>query len=149
MLERPELLRRALRLRRLIRLRAYNGLFFRDNAQSEECTEVCQYYAFFTGVADRESCPELYNTLKTQFGPGRRENNSYPEVAFANAFIGNYLRLEMLSENNEREQVLRELEGYFLGMAQRTGTLWEHDSPQASCNHGFASHVLYWLFKFC
>lgn len=149
LLERPELLRRALRLRRLIRLRAYNGLFFRDNAQSEECTEVCQYYAFFTGVADRESCPELYNTLKTKFGPGRRENNSYPEVAFANAFIGNYLRLEMLSENNEREQVLRELEGYFLGMAQRTGTLWEHDSPQASCNHGFASHVLYWLFKFC
>ncbi len=67
----------------------------------------------FYGRSRQESCPELYNTLKTKFGPGRRENNSYPEVAFANAFIGNYLRLEMLSENNEREQVLRELEGYF------------------------------------
>ena len=149
LLNKPELMRKSLRLKRVIRERAYNGLFFRDNAAVDECTEVCQYYAFFTHVADRENYPELYNTLKTQFGPGRKENNPYPEVAFANAFIGNYLRLEMLSENNEREQALREIEGYFADMAEKTGTLWEHDSPQASCNHGFASHVLYWLFKFC
>ena len=149
LLERPELMRRALRLKRIIRERAFNGLFFKDNAGLEESTEVCQYYAFFTGVADKESHGELYNVLKTHFGPGRRENNAYPQVAFANAFIGNYLRLEMLGMNDEKEQLLKEIEGYFLGMAQRTGTLWEHDSPQASCNHGFASHVLYWLYKYC
>lgn len=149
LLDSPELMRKSLRLKRIIREKAYTGLFFKDNAASEECTEVCQYYAFFTNVADRVSYPELYNTLKTQFGPQRKENNPYPEVAFANAFIGNYLRLEMLSENDEREQVLGEIEGYFADMAQKTGTLWEHDSPQASCNHGFASHVLYWIFKFC
>ena len=26
-------------------------------------------------------------------------------------------------------------------MASITGTLWEHDKPEASCNHGFASHA--------
>jgi len=30
-------------------------------------------------------------------------------------------------------------------MADRTGTLWEHASVNASCNHGFASHVIYWM----
>ena len=33
----------------------------------------------------------------------------------------------------------------FLKMAKETGTLWEHDKPEASCNHGFASHIIYWL----
>lgn len=37
------------------------------------------------------------------------------------------------------------LRGYFDYMAIQTDTLWEHDSVQASCNHGFASHVLVWL----
>ena len=31
--------------------------------------------------------------------------------------------------------------GYWSKMAATTGTLWEHDQPQASCNHGFASHA--------
>ena len=26
-------------------------------------------------------------------------------------------------------------------MAERTGTLWEHDRANASCNHGFASYA--------
>ena len=26
-------------------------------------------------------------------------------------------------------------------MAQETGSLWEHDLPTASCNHGFASVI--------
>ena len=30
-------------------------------------------------------------------------------------------------------------------MAEQTGTLWEHMGASASCNHGFASYVLYWL----
>ena len=32
-------------------------------------------------------------------------------------------------------------------MARTTGTLWENESPAGSCNHGFASHVVYWLDK--
>ena len=37
------------------------------------------------------------------------------------------------------------IRGYFAKMADLTGTLWENDTPYASCNHGFASHVIYWL----
>ena len=32
-------------------------------------------------------------------------------------------------------------------MAQRTGTLWENQSPHASCNHGFASHIVHVLYR--
>ena len=32
-------------------------------------------------------------------------------------------------------------------MADRTGTLWEMDSPSASCNHGFASHAAHVFFR--
>ncbi len=30
-------------------------------------------------------------------------------------------------------------------MAERTGTLWEHISTQASCIHGFASYVVHFI----
>ena len=34
-------------------------------------------------------------------------------------------------------------------MALLTGTLWENDNPHASCNHGFASHVVRLIFRDC
>jgi alpha-L-rhamnosidase len=45
----------------------------------------------------------------------------------------------------EKEKLEQNIRGYFDYMALRTGTLWENDTPHASCNHGFASHVLVWL----
>jgi len=136
-----------------IRARSFNGKFFTDNEVRKEgelvnlnnTTEVCQYYAFFTGVATPDTYAELWQTLVNDFGPHRKNNNLYKEVHFANAFIGNYLRLELLYQNSNFQQLLEEIEGYFYGMAERTGTLWEHDAPSASCNHGFASHIIYWL----
>ena len=41
----------------------------------------------------------------------------------------------------------QEIRAFFLPMAQATGTLWENMTDFASCNHGFASHVAYWLNK--
>ena len=79
------------------------------------------------------------------FGPQRKKTLLYPEIAFANALNGNYLRMELLYEDHQYEKVIGEMIGYFEGMAKETGTLWEHDSSVASCNHGFASHVIYWL----
>ena len=32
-------------------------------------------------------------------------------------------------------------------MAEKTGTLWEHDRPSASCNHGFTSVAAVLLLK--
>ena len=55
------------------------------------------------------------------------------------------LRLELLYRAGLTDKVVENIDGYFYYMAQKTGTLWENDGDYASCNHGFASHVLYWL----
>ena len=47
----------------------------------------------------------------------------------------------MLKRAGLGARVRREVRGYYLGMAEKTGTLWEFDSPTASCNHGFASYI--------
>ena len=79
-----------------------------------ESTEVCQYYAFFFDIATPESHPWLFRTLLEEFGPERKQTKRYPEVAFANAFIGNYLRLDILSRYGYHKEVLQNIEGYFL-----------------------------------
>ena len=85
--------------------------------------------------------PELWKTLVEDFGPKRKETGRYPKIWPSNAFIGNYLRLECLSREGHSSQILDETRSFFLYMAEMTGTLWEHISTAASCNHGFASHV--------
>lgn len=134
---------------------SFNGEFFVDNAVRSEngelvvtsnTTEVCQYYAFFFNIATPESHPDLWKKLTTEFGPKRDETKTYPGVFRANAFIGNYLRMDILSEYGLQSQLLNEVQDYFYSMAEITGTLWENMSAHASCNHGFASylgHVLY------
>ena len=143
-------------VRKTIREQAFNGEFFVDNAVrnengelivSENTTEVCQYYAYFFDVASRDSHPELWYRLANEFGPKRINNNPYPEVYFANAFIGNYLRLELLSRYNLKSQLLDESIDFFDYMAERTGTLWENISTRASLNHGFASHIVHVLYR--
>ncbi|MBQ3507669.1 MAG: hypothetical protein IJA91_03880, partial [Clostridia bacterium] len=69
----------------------------------------------------------------------------YPEIWPANAFIGNYLRLDLLDRHGLKDELYDNIKGYFTYMADQTGTLWELVANQASCNHGFASHVIYWM----
>jgi alpha-L-rhamnosidase len=146
---------KAKRVREMIRRQSFDGHFFVDNAVRQngslEVThnhsEVCQYFAFFTGTASPESHPELWRTLKEQFGPHRQETKAFPEIAPANAFVGNVLRLELLSKQGLSCQMLEESVSYYLYMAERTGTLWEDISPTASCNHGFASHIVHMLCR--
>jgi alpha-L-rhamnosidase len=75
------------------------------------------------------------------------EKGLYPEIHPANSFVGNVLRTEMLSQWGLTQQLLDESVAYYLYMAQRTGTLWENITPEASCNHGFASHVVHLLYR--
>lgn len=148
-----EYIEKAKTITETIRRLSYNGNFFTDNAVREdgiltntgETSETCQYYAFFTGVATPELYPKLFQTLIAEFGPYRDADNVYPTVYPSAPFIGNYLRLDILTRHGYKEQVLNEIEGFFLSMAEATGTLWEHQAPAASCNHGFASYVLYLL----
>ncbi len=144
----PELARDGERVRERIRAQAWDGEFFVDNAVRREGTlqvttnrtEVCQYFAFYFGVATPETHAVLWQRLRDDFGPRRKQTKKFAEVHPANAFIGNVLRLELLSRNGLTRQLLDESVAYQLHMAERTGTLWEHDGAYASCNHGFASH---------
>jgi len=79
--------------------------------------------------------------------PSLSESAKWKHIYPANAFIGNYLRLEILCRYGENEKLYENIRGYFLKMAELTGTLWENNDPGASCNHGFASHVVYWMDK--
>lgn len=134
---------------------SFDGQFFVDNALRQdgkliptgERTEVCQYYAFFFGAATPESHPELLKILLEDFGPDRKNTGAWPQIHPANAFIGNYLRLDILTKLGYYDKVRQNIEGYFLYMAEKTGTLWENIGDTASCNHGFASYVLCWLDK--
>jgi len=140
-------------LRERIREYSFNGRFFTDNSVRENgvlrrtsnTTEVCQYYAVFFGIASAETHPELLETLTRDFGPQRKQNNLHPDVPFANAFIGNYLRLDSLMRLGYYKETAREIAGYFGFMARANGALWEYDTPRASCCHGFASMAAVWI----
>ena len=145
--------KKAEKIREAIRQQSFDGEFFVDNAVRKEGklvvtrnrSEVCQYFAFFFNVATPESHPELWKTLRDDFGPDRKETKAYPEVHLANSFIGNMVRMELLSRQGHGQQILDESVAYLLYMAERTGTLWEHDGAYASCDHGFASHIVHTL----
>lgn len=143
-----------------VREQSFNGTFFCDRAVrnadgtltvcADDITETCQYYAFFTGTATKEEYPQLWETMLNDFGPDRQQD-TWSGVAPSAPFIGNFLRLELLANegtNEAIEKLLGNIEGYFGYMADTTGTLWETAKTTASCNHGFASHVLIWLKKF-
>ncbi len=138
---RPELAEQSKGLKALIRERSYGGVWFRDNSKHPDVTETCQYYAFFHGIATPKTHPELWKKLTDEFGPERQDRGLYKEVWPSNAFIGNLMRLIVLKREGCDAQVSREIRGYYLKMAEATGTLWEHDRPEASCNHAFASYL--------
>ncbi len=152
----PELAEKAACLQRKLLDRSYDKEqgFFTDNAIWEngelkntgEVTESCQYYAFLFGGATPQSHPVLWDRLLTQFGPDRGgEGNPYPQIDGSNAFIGVHLRLETLFRYGQHRQLAEEIKGYFGPMAALTGTIWEKRIPTHSLNHGFGSHVVYWL----
>ena len=144
----PELKAKAEKMRATIRELSYTGEFFSDNAMRDErgvlsttgnTTETCQYYAFHTGCATREDYPELFERMMEKFGPNRDDTVVYPMVYRSNAFIGNYLRLEVMLREGLYDQVMSECGDFFYKMATLTGTLWEHATVGCSMNHGFAS----------
>lgn len=153
---RVDLAEESKRVKEEIRRQSWNGTWFCDHAvrndtglrpynhyelklQEKDVSETCQYYAFFFGVATPESHSALWKRLVDEFGPGRRPSSC--EVIPSAAFMGYYMRLECLSRAGLNSQIMKEVREYFKPMAERTGTLWEHAYPSASCCHAFASHV--------
>jgi len=138
-------------LRKTILEQSFDGKYFVDNAMRKDGkleitknrSEVCQYFALFFEIATQESHPELWVTLRDKFGPEATVDG----VHKANSFIGNMLRFELLSRYGRSQQIIDESKGYLAYMAERTGTLWENVHDRASCNHGFASHIVYTFYR--
>jgi len=149
------LVEKARLLKETIRRQSFDGAFFVDNAlrqdgqlvRTRNCTETCQYYAFFLGTASFERDPDLWQKLVTSFGPRRTTTNAYPEIAPSNAFIGDVLRLQLLSRAGLSSQILEETRDYLLYMAEKTGTLWENQTAVASLDHGFTSLIVAILYR--
>ena len=134
---------------------SFNGEFFVDQALRDKdnklvltnnISETCQYYAFWTGIADKNTYSELYKTLLEHFS-NRDAEKEYPNVYPSNAFIGRLIRMDYFLSQKEYETVLKEAKTYYLPMAERTGTLWENLTTVASCNHGFSGYIAYLLVE--
>ena len=151
----PKLHAKAEAIRAVIRNQAFDGHFFVDNALrrdgklvvTKNRTEVCQYFAFFFDIASPRTYPDLWRVLRDEFGPDRKRTKAHWDVHIANSFIGNMVRMELLSRAGRGQQILDESVAYLMYMAERTGTLWENDGAYASCDHGFASHIVHTLYR--
>lgn len=148
--------RRSHEIREIIRQQSLRNGFFMDCSYredsgdlriSESCSEVCQYMAFFTGTATVERDGELWARLLDDFGSAGAGCEKWSMVYPANAFVGLFLRMELLSRFGHAKILLNEMKARFCRMEELTGTLWEHGDSRASCNHGFASHVCVHLVR--
>lgn len=129
---------------------SFNGRVFLDHAVRDEngnlvrlddCSEACQYYAILFGGFDLNDAKyaELKRLVTKVFTPARTE---YPEIHPVNAFIGAYLRLEVLMKLEEYDILLSDIVGFFGHMGESTATLWEYRERHGSRDHGFASLAL-------
>lgn len=79
-----ELKKKAERMRLVLRERSKKGIFYTDNERRTQkglfnpgnCTEVCQYYAFFTGIATKQEDAALWDILCRDFGYQRKKNGN-------------------------------------------------------------------------
>jgi len=130
---------------------SFDGEMFTDNAICDEngvlcntgnTSEACQYYALLFGKIDWNE--KKYEKLKNHVLDGfAAVDTSCRRFAYANAFIGLYLRIKLLLEKELYDLILKNVVGFFGEMADKTGTLWEHRTPSASLDHGFASYAAY------
>ena len=137
----PPLETKAGQIEATVRAMAWRDGRFVDNAVrdkagklvvTDHASEVCQYYAFFTGVASPVRETALWRRLvRADYGP------LYP----ANVFVGKIMRFQLLLENGEFEAARREVMKNYVRMARTTGTLWELFEKNVSCNHGFTSYI--------
>lgn len=146
-------------LRTKIMEKSFDGALFIDNAiyneggiaiNTENRSEVCQYYAIFFGLVKNLNDPKfafLKNAVFNIFGPLREKNGLLPDVEYANALMGIYIRMELLYGFGEYDKLLEEIKIYFGKMAELTGTLWEKNAVCASLNHGFASFAGVMAYK--
>ncbi|MDP4118576.1 MAG: hypothetical protein Q8873_05235 [Bacillota bacterium] len=153
------LIKKCTELRKKIIEKSFDGRLFIDNAvyneegiavNTDNHSEVCQYYAFMFGLLDDVNDPKyayIKDLILNVFGPFRQEKGEMLEIEPANALMGIYIRMELLYKWGYYEKLLEEIKQFFGKMADITGTLWENNAMEASLNHGFASFAGVMLAK--
>jgi len=148
MYNRPDLTAEAAKIRGEIIRQSWNGEWFRDHSvrgkdgklsTPDDISETCQYSAFYFGLVTPEQRPELWRRMLDDFGPERKTNGKHKKVWPSNLLFGTCMRMDLLSKAGRPAQAVAESRGWFLEMAETTGTLWEYLSTRASCCHGFPS----------
>lgn len=143
---------RASAVRAKIRATAFRDGYFRDQALRnaagqlefvKDTTEVAQYFAFFTGVATKESHPALWRKMIDGFGPGKTSDGLFP----ANILPGFMLRMELLARDGQTDRLASEIKSYLLPMANLTGTIWEFAEGIDSHCHAFGSYACVYILR--
>lgn len=129
--------------------RSFNGEVFVDHAirngdgsytNQKHISEACQYYAILYGGVDIED--KKYARLKQyvidNFSSFDKGDNEFCAI---NAFIGLYLRMNVLMNMGYCELLAKNVETFCLNMSRTTGTLWEYREAKNSLDHGFASYL--------
>ena len=145
-----KLIDKADRLKKTIVDFSFDGEYFYDNAirtngelkRTDNISETCQIYACFFDIITKEKNAEYYKRFFRRF-----KDEALKTIYPANMFMGYIMRLMVLLREGEYRLLLDECKQAFLGMAERTGTIWELFSENASCNHGFGSVVAPLIFE--
>ncbi|MBQ8612262.1 MAG: hypothetical protein IJ412_11235 [Oscillospiraceae bacterium] len=142
---------KAARIRAYLLTNAFNGEVFVDNAVRDEAgvlhntanvSEAGQYYAALYGgfSLDEPRWAKLRTHIADGFAAFAAADTGC-DFCPANAFIGLYLRMNVLLQLDDPAIMRRDLVGFFGGMSALTGTLWEYRTPHNSLDHGFASYA--------
>jgi len=160
--QRPDWVVIAKRMQTAIISESWDGRWFADQSlrvdgrlqRSDARTETCQYHALWTGLVNRDFGGDLWARLRNEWGPQRNIHGNAGEAKPdgvelypAGLLYGLLLRLDLLLEFGDGERLMAEIKTIFAHQAELTGTLWEHTSPLASCNHGFASCACHYIGK--
>ena len=109
-------------------------------------SESAQYTALWSGLFTAQEYAPYREAVVRELGPSPVRRPVKLDVGPANLFIGLCVRLDMLARLGEYSTLLNEIRSLFGEMLDKgPGTFWETVSGQASCCHGFTSHVGVWL----
>ncbi len=147
----PAYSEKAARIRKKVIELAFDGEVFVDNALRNEqgwlentknVSEAGQYYAALFGGFDLNDpqFAKLKTNITDTFADFIRRNEIY-DFGPADAFIGLYLRMNVLMDLGDPQLMAKNLKDFFGGMCALTGTLWEYKTPSKSLDHGFASYA--------
>ena len=145
----PELCQKAEKIREKAIARSFNGEVFVDHAirnddesytNQKHISEACQYYAILYGGIDIDDpkYAKLKQYVIDNFSSFDKGDNEFCGI---NAFIGLYLRMNVLMNMGDCELLAKNVESFCLNMSRTTGTLWEYREIKGSLDHGFASYL--------